>query len=158
MSENSILVLEDVDSLFTQRSKNKDNHSSLSFSAILNVLDGIARKHGLITIMTTNFADRLDSALIRPGRIDKVIEFKHATNEQIKEMFCRFIPSQSDKSDKFIEILNEMSLDISIAELQQFLFTYRNSENIIENMNKLKDNKESRDFKSKLSNISHMYI
>lgn len=162
MPENSILILEDVDSLFNQRNKARDNQSFLSFSAILNVLDGIARKHGLITIMTTNYADRLDSALIRPGRIDRVIEFKHATNEQIKEMFCRFIPSQSNKADKFIEILNNLCLDVSIAEIQHFLFTHRNDENILEHMNEIKENQELRKFKNKndttLTNSENMYI
>lgn len=161
MSENSILVLEDVDTLFNQRMKTHDNHSCLSFSAILNVLDGIARKHGLITIMTTNYADRLDSALIRPGRIDRVVDFKHADDSQIKEMFCRFVPTQIEKADEFITKLKEMELNVSIAELQHFLFTHRSSDNIISHMNEIKENQEARDFNKKTkknTNSSHMYI
>lgn len=163
MPENSILILEDVDTLFNQRAKTRDNQSFLSFSAILNVLDGIARKHGLITIMTTNFADRLDNALIRPGRIDRVIEFKHADETQIIEMFCRFIPLQSDKAEMFIQKLKEMNLDVSIAELQHFLFTHRNDENILNHMNEIKENQETRKFKNdgdlkSIKNSQHMYI
>ena len=163
MPENSILILEDVDTLFNQRAKAHDNQSFLSFSAILNVLDGIARKHGLITIMTTNFADRLDSALIRPGRIDKVIEFKNASDDQIKEMFCRFIPSQSDKAEEFIKKLKEMNLNISIAELQHFLFTHREDQNLLSHMNEIKESQEARKFqdefdKKSINNSTHMYI
>ena len=32
-------------------------------------------KHGLITIMTTNYKLNLDKALIRPGRVDYILHF-----------------------------------------------------------------------------------
>lgn len=40
---------------------------------LLNVLDGVVDSPGRIVIMTTNFPDALDAALIRPGRVDKMI-------------------------------------------------------------------------------------
>lgn len=40
---------------------------------LLNVLDGVVDTPGRMVIMTTNHVDTLDSALIRPGRIDKTI-------------------------------------------------------------------------------------
>jgi len=42
----------------------------LTFSGFLNALDGIRSKDGTITIMTTNHKEKLDPALIRPGRCD----------------------------------------------------------------------------------------
>ena len=51
----------------------------VSFSCILNILDGMGRKHKMITFMTTNHLDRLDPALIRPGRIDKSLLFDYVT-------------------------------------------------------------------------------
>jgi chaperone BCS1 len=40
-------------------------------------------------IMTTNYPEKLDSALIRPGRVDLQIKFTLATREQISEIFRR---------------------------------------------------------------------
>ena len=75
LSDNSILLLEDVDSLFVEReSKIKSN---ITFSGILNTIDGVSRRHKLITFITTNYVKKLDSALLRPGRIDYIIQFCH---------------------------------------------------------------------------------
>ena len=41
--------------------------NAITFSALLNTLDGIAHSHGQIVIMTTNHPLVLDSALKRPG-------------------------------------------------------------------------------------------
>lgn len=80
MSDNSLLELlgncngmivsiEDVDSLFDTRTRDEVG-KSISFSGLLNAIDGIAAGSGRIIIMTTNNIERLDSALIRRGRID----------------------------------------------------------------------------------------
>ena len=91
MPTGSMLILEDIDALFSDRiSCDSGNKSLITFSAILNTLDGIARKNRLLTIMTTNHLDRLDQALVRPGRIDSVVEFKLASMEQIREMFTSY--------------------------------------------------------------------
>ena len=47
----------------------------IAVKGILNVLDGMARKDGLIVFMTTNYKEHLDKALIRPSRIDFTISF-----------------------------------------------------------------------------------
>ena len=68
-------------------------------SGILNILDGIHHTNGLITIMTTNFVDRLDKALIRPGRIDYRIKFNYAVKEQIEQMYNVFFPDRNDMEE-----------------------------------------------------------
>lgn len=50
---------------------------------------GVASKEGRVLIMTTNYPDQLDEALIRPGRIDYQIAFGLATTSQIEELFSR---------------------------------------------------------------------
>jgi chaperone BCS1 len=39
--------------------------------------------------MTTNHPDKLDEALIRPGRVDHQVEFKNTTQEETEELFVR---------------------------------------------------------------------
>lgn len=50
----------------------------LSLSGLLNILDGVASQEGRVLIMTTNHLEKLDKALIRPGRVDQIIEFGRA--------------------------------------------------------------------------------
>ena len=47
-------------------------------------MDGIFYKHGLMVIMTTNHIEKLDPALIRPGRIDFRIEIINPEFDQVK--------------------------------------------------------------------------
>jgi chaperone BCS1 len=68
----SILLLEDVDVLHMATSREQKSETGPTLSALLNVLDGVTSPHGLITILTSNYADRLDPALVRPGRADLV--------------------------------------------------------------------------------------
>ena len=50
--------------------------------------------------MTTNDLSSLDSALVRPGRVDLIIEYRKATSEQAEELFKIFYtPSQSTSAD-----------------------------------------------------------
>jgi chaperone BCS1 len=61
--------------------------SRISLSALLNVIDGVASQEGRILIMTTNHAEKLDHALIRPGRVDMKIKFDLASSSMIKSLF-----------------------------------------------------------------------
>ena len=69
---------------------NKDKEKQgISLSGLLNAIDGVASHEGRVLIMTTNFPDKLDEALIRPGRIDMKVAFTKATRTQIQELFTR---------------------------------------------------------------------
>lgn len=61
----------------------------ISFSGLLNVIDGVASSEGRVLVMTTNHPDRLDPALIRPGRVDMQIRFKLASRAQAGDLFRR---------------------------------------------------------------------
>lgn len=61
-----------------------NNNNNLSY--LLNILDGIKESQDRIIIMTTNHVEKLDPALIRPGRIDLNIKFKKASIKDIEEM------------------------------------------------------------------------
>ncbi|KAI1177972.1 BCS1 N terminal-domain-containing protein [Nemania sp. FL0916] len=59
----------------------------LSLSGLLNILDGVASQEGRILIMTTNHIEKLDKALIRPGRIDMTINFGLADEYMITNIY-----------------------------------------------------------------------
>ncbi|RGP71401.1 mitochondrial chaperone bcs1 [Fusarium sporotrichioides] len=59
----------------------------LSLSGLLNILDGVASQEGRILIMTTNHLEKLDKALIRPGRVDKIVQFGLADADMSASIF-----------------------------------------------------------------------
>ena len=71
----SIVLLEDIDSAFVNRVESSavksayDGLNQVTFSGLLNMLDGVASTEARILFMTTNYIDRLDPALIRPGKV-----------------------------------------------------------------------------------------
>ncbi|KAI4658685.1 uncharacterized protein J4E79_006443 [Alternaria viburni] len=70
--------------------------SKISLAGLLNIIDGAASSEGRVLIMTTNYPEKLDSALIRPGRVDLQIKFTLATNTQIQEIFRRMYSREED--------------------------------------------------------------
>lgn len=92
MPANGILLLEEIDTVFVGRSKNKEagNESKLSFGGLLNALDGVAAQDGRLVFMTTNHPEKLDPALVRPGRVDKQLYIGPATYEQALRLFTKF--------------------------------------------------------------------
>ncbi len=97
-----ILLIEDIDAAFVAR--DSEASKGISFSGLLNALDGVASKDGRITFMTTNHIEKLDPALIRPGRVDLQIKIDNASNEQCKEIYLRFFPGEEVLSKDFAEI------------------------------------------------------
>jgi mitochondrial chaperone BCS1 len=88
ITATSIVALEDIDSVFAGRK----SLGELSFSALLNTLDGAGAVEGSITILTTNHHEQLDPALIRPGRCDRSFELGYLTTESCAKMFGCFFP------------------------------------------------------------------
>lgn len=66
-----------------------DNKQGISLSGLLNAIDGVATHEGRVLVMTTNHPEKLDDALIRPGRVDMQVEFSLATHEQMHDIFIR---------------------------------------------------------------------
>ena len=59
----------------------------LTLASLLEVLDGVMEMDGRMLIITTNYPEKLDKALIRPGRIDLKVKFRPCTTDNIVKMF-----------------------------------------------------------------------
>lgn len=107
---DSIIVAEEIDTFgLSKRSEETPSNKTLekneclddyatyqsaygkfSLGKILNALDGVISNHGRIIILTSNKRDVLDSALLRPGRIDLQLEIGYFTIEMFAEFLARF--------------------------------------------------------------------
>ena len=124
---NAVVLIEDVDCAFVQRSANGERTSKITFSGLLNAIDGVAAGEGRILFATTNHVDRLDPALIRPGRIDQKTEIDYADSDQIRRMFLRFFPGiDPSMTQYFVESIPGKT-NSPMSAIQNHLIRYADS-------------------------------
>ena len=76
--------------------------------------------------MTTNHKDRLDPALIRPGRVDREFYLDNCNEKQSKEIFNNFFPEATEGDlQKLLECLSGIECCLSPAKLQGHLLRYK---------------------------------
>ena len=110
------------DAWMQNRLQEEDEKEPIDLSFLLNLLDGTLEASGRILCISSNFPERIDRALIRPGRIDMIIHFKKCNRNILKEMVNSFY------SQEFEEwTTEELDYKWSPAEVNQILF--RNFEN-----------------------------
>ncbi len=114
----SLILIEDIDAFFHARDK-QDHRIEVSFSGLLNALDGVAAQEGRIVVLTTNHREKLDPALIRPGRIDVAVELGNASTDQLRRLFLRFFPQAQAQAEAVAAAYRDGSL--SPAGVQQAL-------------------------------------
>jgi len=127
---NSIMLLEDCDSLFNEKRENKVKNSNLTFSGMLNALDGATAATGQIVILSTNHREELDKAMIRNGRVDMHINFPSMESAQVADMLRTFRPGATqEQANTFainlMETLKHENQDLSACSLQHYFVTYR---------------------------------
>ncbi len=125
-----ILVLEDIDCIFTERKVNDSYKNSVTLSGLLNCLDGLFRNEGIIVVLTANNINNIDEAMLRSSRIDFKLKYEYADKEQTFECFKYYFPQKLDLFDSFYKIIKNK--DYTIATLQTFFFKHRKKDNIID--------------------------
>ena len=113
-----------------EKEKEKDNiilvkaeEDPISLDDILNMIDGIKETPGRILIISSNHYDKLDDALVRPGRIDLTMTMSNASRETIRDMYFHFYkkPIPGKKLDKV------KSCFYSPAEIINLYILYKDS-------------------------------
>lgn len=109
-------------------SKYSSKFDKLDLAGLLNVLDGVVDCPNRILIMTTNHPEKLDAALIRPGRIDKIIYLGYIQAEEAKEMLeLYFVEALTDAQSLRLECAMDNPpgiCDFTPAELEQLCAEY----------------------------------
>jgi len=127
----TIIVVEDIDSNTEVHDRDHEPKATNDvaklmgggISEILNMLDGIVVSHGRIVIMTTNHIEKLDPAIIRPGRIDLKLELSYVTAETFKDFAEKFFGERPN--------VGEPSGNVTVADLQNEVLLGRSLSEII---------------------------
>jgi transitional endoplasmic reticulum ATPase len=104
----SIIFFDEFDSISKSRGSSLNDSTEKVVNQLLTELDGIEELEGVVIIAATNRPDLIDSALIRPGRIDTFVELSipnKETREKILEVHTKNMPL--DSSVKIKEYINK---------------------------------------------------
>ena len=99
------------------REQEEEFKEPIDLSFLLNLLDGTLESSGRILCISSNFPERIDKALIRPGRIDMIVHFKKCNTDILKQMVTSFYDVEFD--DWTTE---ELNYRWTPAEVNQILF------------------------------------
>jgi AAA+ superfamily predicted ATPase len=112
----ALLILEDIDRAFPTEGK-RTKEKAVSFQTLLNCLDGVASQDGLIVVATANDPTCLDAAILkRPGRFDRVVQFRNPDAALRRQYYRRLIPVLVGEQ---FEIAIEKTEGFSFAQLRE---------------------------------------
>ncbi|KAJ5110874.1 hypothetical protein N7532_001409 [Penicillium argentinense] len=118
--QQCLVLLEDVDVAGIQSRGDpatSDNgttpQKTVTLASLLNALDGIGGHEGHILVVTTNVKPALDSALTRPGRIDRELEFQYPDSQTIQKYFCFFFDGYCAENGQEKKSLEELGVAFS---------------------------------------------
>ncbi|XP_024934254.3 protein HYPER-SENSITIVITY-RELATED 4 [Ziziphus jujuba] len=127
MSSQAIIVVEDIDcsiklqnrdSPEDQKQTQGDNNGKVTLSGLLNFVDGLYSYcgEGRIMILTTNYKEKLDPALLRPGRMDMHICLSYCNASVFDQLAFNYLGlHQHHLFDEIKRLIEE--IEVTPAEL-----------------------------------------
>jgi AAA+ superfamily predicted ATPase len=108
--------------------KEKNKTFDLTLGDVLDILDGMIEMPGRMIIMTSNHPEIIDPALLRPGRIDMIIEFTKLSKKNIADMYKLWFDEELDKDT------NNLLQDgvFTQAEIGNIFSNHKNKSDIIQ--------------------------
>ena len=144
-----IVFFDEVDAIFKKRSFeiSESNVNERMVSQMLTELDGLEPLEGVIVIGATNRVDVIDEALLRPGRLDKVIEIPLPDTYSRKQIIQIYLRKKPVDDDSFlVDKLLKLTTGFSGAEIEGFI----NSASILALRDFLKDPVKNKDQNNRL--------
>jgi len=132
-SSNSTSEVPSLASLMNSSSVTYANNDKITLSFILNVIDGIRETPGRIMIITSNHYDKIDKALVRPGRIDMTLEMKNASIQVIEQVIRHYYGVEIPRRVRS-KLLDDV---VSPAMLINLRFHSKNVDEYYDNLMKL---------------------
>jgi SpoVK/Ycf46/Vps4 family AAA+-type ATPase len=122
LGPRALFLLEDIDTVAAawNRSAAKEGEKTekLTLGGVLNAIDGVAESDGRVLVITTNMREKLDPALLRPGRIDLQLELGPMSPQMFRAGFENFFP------DSVIPLEFEWPAGMTPAEFQQIVLRH----------------------------------
>merc|ERR1719411_1832161 len=117
----SIVFIDEIDAIGTKRydsNSGGEREIQRTMLELLNQLDGFDERGEVKVIMATNKIDTLDPALLRPGRLDRKIEFPLPDLKTKKKIFSIHTKKMTLNDDVVFEELVSSKDDLSGADIK----------------------------------------
>eukprot|EP01084_Bolivina_argentea_P061189 111833_1 len=115
-----IVFIDEIDAIANTRMQMGTAHSSDSLNALLSEMDGFEQNSGVIVIAATNMPDRLDAALIRPGRFDRKVHLQMPDKKARQDIVKLYLGDRGDLTVNIVELVSDVS-GFSGAELESMV-------------------------------------
>lgn len=118
----AIIFIDEVDAIATKRfdaQTGADREVQRILLELLNQMDGFDQGSNVKVIMATNRADTLDPALLRPGRLDRKIEFPLPSRREKRLIFQALASKMSLGNDVDLEDYVQRPDKLSSAQISQ---------------------------------------
>uniref|UniRef100_A0A6C0HBE5 AAA+ ATPase domain-containing protein n=1 Tax=viral metagenome TaxID=1070528 RepID=A0A6C0HBE5_9ZZZZ len=134
-----ILFIDEIDAVGRQRGAGinmANDEREQTLNQLLAEMDGFADNEGILIMAATNRKDVLDSALLRPGRFDRIILVPLPDRESRKEIFKAYSKNKKLSPEINFELISELTNGFSGAQIKNLLneaaiFTSRRGEIVI---------------------------
>jgi chaperone BCS1 len=123
LPEGAVIIFEDIDAMFKKRGGGGED-GGMTFSTLLNSLDGVLHPRRTLIFMTTNHLERLDPALHRPGRVDRMVEVPYARSAQVASLWRIAFPKGPAMPRDLVRAA-DVGNGVSPALTSEVLFTRR---------------------------------
>ena len=167
---NTIILAEDFDSArqLHRRDSNKEKSEMLSelalgtLTGLLNALEGIQALDNVVVMFTTNHLERIDPALVRPGRIDYIRQLPQPGIAAIKAHFLTLYPDMNPDHVQWghlpgciIHLIKQRALDDADKASELINYYVRNPEIALkEQLGRLEELEEIRRIQAKVAELS----
>ncbi|MGE3821873.1 MAG: AAA family ATPase, partial [Isosphaeraceae bacterium] len=128
LPSGTALLIEDVDCAFGP-ARASSLETGVTLSGLLNALDGVSSREGRVLFLTTNHPERLDPALVRPGRVDRRFHLGQTTPDQARRLF-EWFHGGGEADPRVTRLAREFAAAIPpgrvcMAAIQEHLLRYR---------------------------------
>ncbi|KAJ0923515.1 putative AAA+ ATPase domain, ATPase, AAA-type, core, AAA-type ATPase domain-containing protein [Helianthus annuus] len=139
----SIIVIEDIDCNVGVQSREGENEGpdkddKITLSGLLNFIDGLWSSCGdeRIIVFTTNHKERLDAALLRPGRMDVHVEMSYCTYDGFKILASTYLQVKEDEKLERFQVVKEALKKVKVtpAEIAGELMKGEDAEIVLQNL------------------------
>jgi SpoVK/Ycf46/Vps4 family AAA+-type ATPase len=114
------VVKKTLEAMFLAQPKTCDD--VLTLECVLNTLDGIKELYDAVVVFTTNDLSSIDPAVIRPGRVDKLIKMDLVKPTIVKDIVKHYY----NDNNVYINELDHLTTDLSPALVQSICNKHKN--------------------------------